>query len=231
MEWVLFYTDPFFMPERVIRYLPWKTQTPTIAGDGGARKQQLWRWFGWKSRFWRCDIGDLYLKNLGNNFGGACFLPSFSGTSLSDHGGSRFGDTFWGAFSCPLEISANHMGRFLATLSSWDTPQVQTKVVKQFLCEVLSSYRVVHALHYQKRTLSTLKIRKSPCFKAILVILGSRKKKHSIALFNKLWNFIHAWRFLFPEYFGSPDQSKMKPPLKGTDCLKSSQWSIASPRL
>lgn len=31
------------MPERVIRYLPWKTQTPTIAGDGGARKQQLWR--------------------------------------------------------------------------------------------------------------------------------------------------------------------------------------------
>lgn len=156
----------FLCQKRVIRYLPSKTQTPTIAGDGGARKQQLWRWFGWKSRFWRCDIGDLYFKNLPDNFGGACFLPSFSGTSLSDHGGSRFGDTFWGAFSCPW--------KFQPTITTWAISgntfimghfaQVQTKVVKQFLCEVLSSYHVVHALHYQKRTISTLKIRKAPMF-------------------------------------------------------------------
>ena len=67
------------MPERVIRYLPWKTQTPTIAG--GARKQQLWRWFGWKSRFWRCDIGDLYLKNY-RSFWRCVFLAIIFGNIL-----------------------------------------------------------------------------------------------------------------------------------------------------
>lgn len=82
----------------------------------------------------------------------------------------------------PLEISANHMGDFWQHFHHGTPPQVQTKVVNQFLCEGLSSYHVVHALHDQKRTLSTLKIRKAPWFKAILVILGSHIL-HSMAFF------------------------------------------------
>ena len=172
MEWVLFYTDPWLCQKGSFDTSLGKPKPRLSLEEHGnnncggdlAENQDF-----------EGVILEICTSKIIDHFGGACFLPSFSGTSLSYHGGSRFGDTFWGAFSCPSEISANHMGRFLATLSSWDTlPKFKQNVVKQFLCEGLSSYHVVHALHYQKRTLSTLKIRKAPCFKAILVILGSR---------------------------------------------------------
>ena len=133
MEWVLFYTDPWLCQKgsfdtslgkpKPRLSLEEATETTTV--------EVIWL----KINHFEGVILEICTSKIIDHFGGACFLPSFSGTSLSYHGGSRFGDTFWGAFSCPSEISANHMGRFLATLSSCRTLcQSSNKMLSSSFC-------------------------------------------------------------------------------------------------